>query len=117
MSGRKEQNKGDLKKACANCYQLDIFFKEIRKTVNESKKSFAKNQNRSTPISPNLTNSSQDIRCTSKENNSPCSEHILNEEFQASWLILSRPQSSLDSFDFNVDLQPDSPPTPDSPQP
>ena len=87
MPGRKEQNKRDLKKASANCYQLDTFFKGIRKTVNESKNSFSENQNRSTPISLDLTNSSQDIPCTSKENNSPSSEHILNEEFQSSQLI------------------------------
>ena len=42
MPGRKEQNKRDLKKASANCYQLDTFFKGIRKTVNESKKVFRK---------------------------------------------------------------------------
>ena len=37
MPGRKEQNKRDLKKASANCYQLGI-----RKKVNESKNSFLK---------------------------------------------------------------------------
>ena len=117
MPGRKEQNKRDLKKASANCYQLDTFFKGIRKTVNESKSSFSKNQNRSTPISLDLTNSSQDIPCTSKENNSPCSEHILNEEFQSAQLILSRQQTSLGNFDFNVDLEPGSPRSPVSPTP
>ena len=65
MLGRKEQNKRDFKKASANCYQLDTFFKGIRKTVNDSKSSFSENQNRSTPISLDLTNSSQDIPCTS----------------------------------------------------
>ena len=104
-----------MKKACANCYQLDIFFKGIRKTANESKNSFWENQNRPTPISPDLKNSSKDIPCTSKENNSPCSEYILNEKFQSSQLILSRQQSSLENFDFNVDLEPGSPPTPTSP--
>ena len=54
MPGRKEQNKRDLKKASANRYQLDTFFKVIRKTVNESKNSFSENQNRSTPVSPDL---------------------------------------------------------------
>ena len=98
MPGRKEQNKRGLKKACANCNQLGTFFKGIRKTVNESKNSFLDNQNRSTPVSPDLTNNSRDIRCTSKENNSPCSERILNEEFQSSQLILSRQQSSLQSW-------------------
>ena len=117
MPGRKEQNKRDLKKASANCYQLDEFINGIRKTVNESKNSFSENQNRSTPISLDLTNSSQDIPCTSKENNSPCSEHILNEEFQSSQLILSRQQTSLGNFDFNVDLEPGSPPSPASPAP
>ena len=73
MPGRKEQNKRDLKKASANCYQLDTFFKGIRKTVNVSKNS---------------------------------------EE-----LILSRQQSSLDNFYFNVDLEPGSPPPPASPTP
>ena len=43
MPGRKEQNKRDLKKASANCYQLGI-----RKKINESKNSFSENQNRST---------------------------------------------------------------------
>ena len=105
MPGRKEQNMRDLKKVSANCYQLDTFFKGIRKTVNESKNSFSENQNRSTPISLDLTNSSQDIPCTSKENNSPCSDHILNEEFQSSQLILSRQLTSLGNFDFNVDLE------------
>ena len=38
MPGRKEQNQRDLKKACANYYQLDTFFKGIGKRVNESKK-------------------------------------------------------------------------------
>ena len=47
IPGRKEQNQRDLKKDCANCYQLDTFFKGIRKTVNESENSFSKNQNRS----------------------------------------------------------------------
>ena len=117
MPGRKEQNNRDLKKASANCYQLDTFFKGIRKTVNESKNSFSKNQNRSTPISLDLTNSSQDIPCTSKENNSPCSEHTLNEKSQSSGLIISRRQTSLGNFDFNVDLEPDSPPSPVSPTP
>ena len=117
MPGRKEQNKRDLKKASANCYQLDTFFKEIRKTVNESKNSFSENQSRSTPISPDLTNSLQEIPYTSKENNSSCSEHILNEEFQSSQLILSRQQSTLDNFDFNVDLEPVSPPPLASPTP
>ena len=105
MPGRKEQNKRDLKKASANCYQLDAFIKGIRKTVNESKNSFSENQNRSTPVYLDLTNSSQDIPCTSKENNSPCSDHILNEEFQSSQLILSRQLTSLGNFDFNVDLE------------
>ena len=117
MPGRKEQNKRDLKKASANCYQLDTFFKGIRKTVHTSKNSFSENQNRSTPISPDLTNSLQEIPYTSKENNSSCSEHILNEEFQSSQLILSRQQSSLDNFDFNVGLEPGSPPPPASPTP
>ena len=117
MPERKEQNKRNLKKASANCYQMDTFFKGIRKTVNESKNSFSENQNRSTPISLDLTNSSQDIPCTSKENNSPCSEHILNEEFQSSQLILSRQQTSLGNFDFNIDLEPGSPPSPTSPTP
>ena len=71
MPGRKEQNKKDSKKASANCSQLGI-----RKKVNEAKNSFPENQNRSTQISPDLTNRSQDIPCTSKENNTPCSEHI-----------------------------------------
>ena len=97
------------------CKLLPARYKGIRKTVNESKNSFSENQNRSTPISPGLTNSSQDIPCTSKENNSPCSEHILNEEFQSSQLILSRQQSSFDNFDFNVDLEPCSLPPPASP--
>ena len=44
MPGRKEQNKGDLKKASANCYQLDTFFKGIKKTVNESKNPFSEDQ-------------------------------------------------------------------------
>ena len=117
MPGRKEQNMRDLKKASANCYQLDTFFKGIRKTVNESKNSFSENQNRSTPISLDLTNSSQDIPCTSKENNGPCSEHILNEEFQSSQLILSRQQSSLSNFHLNVDLESGSAPSPASPTP
>ena len=81
MNGRKEQNQRDLKRACADCYQVDTFFKGIRKTVNKSKNSFLESQNRSIPISLAFTNSSQDIPCTSKENNSPCSEHNLNEEF------------------------------------
>ena len=89
-------------------------FKGIIKTVNESKNSFSENQNRSTPISLDLTNSSQDIPCTSKENNGPCSKHILNEEFQSSQLILSRQQTSLGNFDFNVDLEPGSPQSPAS---
>ena len=84
MPGRNEQNKRELKKASANCYQLDAFFQGIRKTVNESKNSFSEYRNRSTPISPDLTNSSQDIPFKSKENNSPCSEHISNDEFQSS---------------------------------
>ena len=109
MPGRKEQNKRDLKKVSANCYQLDTFYKGIRKTVNESKNSFSKNQNRSTPIFPDLTNSLQEIPCTSKQNNSSCSEHILNEELQSSQLFLSRQQSSLDHFDINVDVEPGSP--------
>ena len=117
MPGRKEQNKKDLKKAFASCYQLDAFFKGIIKTVNESKNSFSENQNRSTPISLDLTNSSQDIPCTSKENNGPCSKHILNEEFQSSQLILSRQQTSLGNFDFNVDLETGSPPSLASPIP
>ena len=117
MPGRKEQNMRDLKKASANCYQLDTFFKGIRKIVNESKNSFSENQNRSSPISPDLANRSQDITCASKENNSSCSEHILNEEFQFSQLILSGQQSSLGNFDFNVDLEPGSPPSPASPTP
>ena len=117
MSGRKEQNNRDLKKASANCYQLDTFFKGIRKTVNESKKSFSENQNRSTLISLDLANSSQDILCISKENNNPCSERILNEEFQFSQLILSRQQTSLGNFDFNVDLEPGYLPSPASPTP
>ena len=66
----------DLKKASAYSHQLDPFFTGIRKTVNELKNSFPENQNRSTPVSPDLTNRSQDIPCTSKENNTPCSEHI-----------------------------------------
>ena len=94
MPGRKEQNKSDLKKASANCCQLDTFFKGIRKTVNESKISFSENQNRSTPISPNFTNMSQNIPCASKENDSRYSEHILNEEFQSSQLILCRQQTN-----------------------
>ena len=98
MPGRKEQNKRGLRIACTNCNQLGTFFKGIRKTVNESKNSFLDNQNRSTPVSPDLTNNSRDIRCTSKENNSPCSQRILNEEFQSSQLILSRQQSSLQSW-------------------
>ena len=85
-------------------YQLDTFFKGIKKTVNESKNSFLENQNRSTPISPDLTKRAQDIPCTSKENNSPCSEHILNEEFQSLQLIPSRQQTSLGNFYLNVDL-------------
>ena len=117
MPGRKEQNKRDLKKASANCYQLDAFIKGIRKTVNESKNSFSENQNRSTPVYLDLTNSSQDIPCTSKENNSPCSEHIFNEEFQSSQLILSRQETSLGNFDFNTDLEPGTPPSPASPTP
>ena len=82
-----------------------------------SQKIFLENQSRSTPISPDLTDRSQDIPCKSKENNSPCSEHILNEEFQSSQLILSRQQTSLGNFDFNVDLEPGSPPSPPSPTP
>ena len=82
-----------------------------------SQKNFLENQSRSTPISPDLTDRSQDIPCKSKENNSPCSEHILNEEFQSSQLILSRQQTSLGNFDFNVDLEPGSPPSPASPAP
>ena len=117
MSGGKEQNKRDLKKASANCCQLDTFLKGIRKTVNESKISFSENQNRSTPISPNLTNMSQNIPCTSKETNSRYSQHILNEEFQSSQLILCRQQTSLGNFDFNEDLEPGSPSSPTSPTP
>ena len=117
MPGRNEQNKRELKKASANCYQLDAFFQGIRKTVNESKNSFSEYRNRSTPISPDLLNSSQDIPFKSKENNSPCSEHILNEEFQSWQLILSRQQTSLSNFDFNVDLEPGSPPSPAAPTP
>ena len=115
MPGRKYQNKRDLKKASANCYHLDTFFKGIRKTVKESKKRFSENQNRSIPISLDFTNSSQDIPCTSKENKSPCSEHILNEELQFSQLIVSRQHTSLGNFDFNVDLELGSPPSPTSP--
>ena len=100
MPGRKEQNKRGLKKVSANCYQLHTFFKGTRKTVNESTNSFSENQNRSTPISLDLTNSSQDIPCTSKENNSPCFENILNEEFQSSQFILSRKQTRLGNFNF-----------------
>ena len=66
---------------------------------------------------PDLTNSSQDISCTSKENNSPCFEHILDEECQSLQLILSRQYSSLDYFDFNVDLEPGSLPLRASPPP
>ena len=115
MLGRNEQNKRDFKKTSANCYQLDTFFKGIRKIIMSHK--FSENQNRFTPISLDLTNSSQDIPSTSKKNNSPCSEHILNEEFQTSQLILSRQQTSLGNFDFNVDLEPDLSPTPASPTP
>ena len=96
---------------------LIFLFKGVRKTVNESKNSFSENQNRSTPKSLDFTNSSQDIPCTSKENIIPCSEHILNEEFQSSQLILSKQQTSLSNFDFNVDLEPGSPPSPVSPTP
>ena len=117
MPGRKEQNNRDLKKTSANCYQLDTFSKGIRKTVIESKNSFSKNQNRSTPISLDLTNSLQDIPRKSKVNNSPCSERVLNEEVHSSQLILSRQQTSLGNFDFNVDLEPGSPPSPPSPTP
>ena len=78
---------------------------------------FSENKNRSTPISLDLTNSSQDIPWTSKENNSPCSEHILNEEFQTSQLIPSRQQTSLGNFDFNVDLEPGLSPIQASPTP
>ena len=42
MPGRKKQNKRDLKKASANCYRLDTFFKGNRKTVNVSKTVFRK---------------------------------------------------------------------------
>ena len=115
MPGRKEQNKRDLKKACANCYQLDTLFKGIRKATSESKNRYCENKKNPTPISPDLESSSQDIPCTSKENNSPCSEHILNEKLQPSQLILSRQQSSFDNFDFNVDLEPGFPPPPASP--
>ena len=97
-----------MKKACANCYQLGTLFKGIRKATNESKNRYCENKKKPTPIYPDLENSSQDIPCTSKENNSPCSEHILNEKFQSSQLILSRQQSSFDNFDFNVDLEPGS---------
>ena len=117
MPGRKEQNKRNLKKASAICYQLDTFLKGIRKTVNESKNSFSENENRSTSVSLDLTNRSQDIPCTSKENNSPYSEHILNEEFQSSLLILSRQETSLGNLDFNVYLDAGSPPSPASPTP
>ena len=116
MPGRKEQNMRDLKKASAYSHQLDPFFTGIRKTVNELKNSFSENQNRSTPISPDLTNRSQDIPCTSKEKCSPCSEHILNEEFQSSQFILFRQQTSFGNFDFNVDIEPGSSP-PASPTP
>ena len=115
MPGRKEQNKRDLKKACTNCYQLDTLFKGTRKATNESKNRYCENKKNPTLISPDLESSSQDIPCTSKENNSPCSEHILNEKLQSSQLILSRQQSSFDNFDFNVDLEPGSPPPPASP--
>ena len=111
MPGRREQNKTAFAKT-KNCYQLDTFFKGIGKTVNESKNSFLENQNRSTPISLGLANSSRDIPCASKDNNRPCSEHILNEEFQSSHLILSRQQSSLSNFHFNVDLESGSAPSP-----
>ena len=47
MPGRKEQNQRDLKKACANYYQLDTFFKGIGKTVNESKNCCSENQSTS----------------------------------------------------------------------
>ena len=62
-----------------------------------------------------FSSSSQDIPCTSKEKNSPCSEHILNEECQSSELILSKQQTSLGSFDFNVGLEQGSLPSPASP--
>ena len=52
-----------------------------------------------------------------KRNNSPCSEHIFNEEFQSSELILSRQQTSLGNIDLNVDLEPNSPPSPASSTP
>ena len=117
MPGRKEQNKRNLKKASANCYQMDTFFKGIRKTVNESKNSFSENENRFTSISLDLTNRSQDIPCTSKENHGPCSEHILNEEFQSSQSILSRQETSLGNLDFNVYLDAGSPPSTASPTP
>ena len=55
------------------------------------------------------------LQCKSKESNS--SEHILNEVFQSSQLILSRQQYILDNFDFSVDLEPGSPPPPASPTP
>ena len=97
MPGRKEQNKRDLKKASANCYQLDIFFTGIRKTVNESKNSFSENQNKSTSISLDLTNSLQeDIPCRGKRTSA---------EFQSLQLMLSRQPASLGNFDFNVDLE------------
>ena len=75
---------------------------------------------RKTKTGPDLTNSSQDISCTSKEskeNNSLCFEHILNEEFQSLQLILSWQYSSLDYFDFNGDLEPGSLPLRASPLP
>ena len=78
------------------------------------KKQFFGKSKQTTSISPDLTNSPQDIPCKSKENNSPCSEDILNEEFQSSQLILLRQQSSLNNFDFNVGLQPGSSPLPAS---
>ena len=90
MPGRKEKNKRGFKKASVNCHQLDALFKGIRKTVSESKNSFSENPNRFTPISPDFTNRLQGIPCTTKKNNSACSEHILIEEFQSSQLILSR---------------------------
>ena len=70
-----------------------------------------------TPIFSDITNSFQNIPCTSKDNNSLCSKHILNEEIQSSQLIFSRKQSSLDNFDLNVDHESGFPPPPASPLP
>ena len=41
-------------------------------------------------------------------------EHILNEEFQSSQLIVFRQHTSLGYLDFNIDLEPGSPPSPAS---